>query len=297
MAVRSIGVPPRVTSWASSSSSRSSKTSRLDSGSARPGAAQDRADPRDQLLEAERLGDVVVAADRQPADLVLGGVAGGQEDDRHPCVLGARGAGRPRSPPCRGASRRGRSGAAGRTLTAASASRAGAGGLDVEALEAQGHGDDVDDVGLVVDDEDAVGFDRRRSCVHHCRGSCDFPRSARRPQRLPRCHPRRRFGHRPRAALRSRRAPPVPLSPRRLDQPAGPRPRAQPVGPRPQRLGQRLLLGRGSLDERELAQLLLRLVRRQRRDDRRQAADGPLGPGAVGEVFGFRSLASSSRRR
>ena len=34
---------------------------------------------------------------------------------------------------------------------------AGAGGLDREALEAQGHRDDVDDVRLVVDDEHAVG--------------------------------------------------------------------------------------------------------------------------------------------
>jgi hypothetical protein len=44
-------------------------------------AAEDRPDARDQLLQAERLGDVVVAADRRPADLVLGGVARGQEGD------------------------------------------------------------------------------------------------------------------------------------------------------------------------------------------------------------------------
>ena len=36
--------------------------------------------------------------------------------------------------------------------------RARAGDLDREALEAQRHRDDVGDVGLVVDDEDAVGF-------------------------------------------------------------------------------------------------------------------------------------------
>ncbi len=40
--------------------------------------------------------------------------------------------------------------------TAASASRPEPGGLDREALEAQRHRDDVDDVRLVVDDEDAV---------------------------------------------------------------------------------------------------------------------------------------------
>ena len=48
--------------------------------------------------------------------------------------------------------------------------RAGPGRLDGEALEAQGHGDDVDDVGLVVDDEDAV-----RLCggLAHCPRSID----------------------------------------------------------------------------------------------------------------------------
>ena len=53
------------------------------------GAAQDRADAGDELLEAERLGHVVVAAERQAADLVLGRVARGEEDDRHAAALGA----------------------------------------------------------------------------------------------------------------------------------------------------------------------------------------------------------------
>src|SRR5262249_52812851 len=44
------------------------------------GAPQHRPDPGDDLLQAERLGDVVVAAEGQAADLVLGGVPGGQED-------------------------------------------------------------------------------------------------------------------------------------------------------------------------------------------------------------------------
>ena len=47
-----------------------------------PGAAEHGADPRDHLFQAERLGDVVVAAQREAADLVLGGVPGRQEDDR-----------------------------------------------------------------------------------------------------------------------------------------------------------------------------------------------------------------------
>ena len=45
-------------------------------------AAQHDPDPRHQLLDAERLGHVVVAADGQPVDLLLGGVASGQEDHR-----------------------------------------------------------------------------------------------------------------------------------------------------------------------------------------------------------------------
>ena len=46
-----------------------------------PGAPQHSPDPGDDLLQAERLGDVVVPAQGQAADLVLGGVARGQEDD------------------------------------------------------------------------------------------------------------------------------------------------------------------------------------------------------------------------
>jgi hypothetical protein len=52
-------------------------------------AAQHGAHARDQLFEAERLGHVVVTADRQALDLLLGGVAGGQEDDRHVVPVGA----------------------------------------------------------------------------------------------------------------------------------------------------------------------------------------------------------------
>ena len=46
------------------------------------GAAQHGLGPGHELLEAERLLQVVVAAEREPADLVLGGVAGGQEQHR-----------------------------------------------------------------------------------------------------------------------------------------------------------------------------------------------------------------------
>ena len=64
-------------------------------------------------VEAERLGDVVHRRTQaEAADLVIGRVARGQEDDRHPARAGPRAAWRPRNPPCRAASRRARSGRA-----------------------------------------------------------------------------------------------------------------------------------------------------------------------------------------
>ena len=52
-------------------------------------APQQRAQPGDDLLEAERLGDVVVAAGGQPGDAVLDGVPGGEEQHRHVRVVAA----------------------------------------------------------------------------------------------------------------------------------------------------------------------------------------------------------------
>ncbi len=46
------------------------------------GAAQDDPQPGHHLFQAERLGDVVVATEREPGDLVLQGVAGGEEQGR-----------------------------------------------------------------------------------------------------------------------------------------------------------------------------------------------------------------------
>ena len=54
-----------------------------------PGPPEDGRGAGDELLEAERLLQVVVAAEREPAHLVLGGVAGGQEQHRRPVALGA----------------------------------------------------------------------------------------------------------------------------------------------------------------------------------------------------------------
>ena len=74
--------------------------------------------------------------------------------------------------------------------------------------------------------------------------------------------------------------------------------RAEPLGARSQRLGQRVLQRRRALDELELAQLPLRLLRPERAHDGGQAAAGPLGPGALGPGLRLSfARASSCRRR
>ncbi len=82
MAVSSIGVPWRHTSRVSTFMTRSAKAELLPAAVVEAAAPQHGAQPGHQLVEAERLGHVVVA-EREPRDLVLGGVAGGEEDDRH----------------------------------------------------------------------------------------------------------------------------------------------------------------------------------------------------------------------
>ena len=120
----------------------------------RPGATQDHPQPGDDLFEAERLGDVVVAAERQTCDLVLQRVSGGQEQRGRVDAVGAQPAQHAEAvhaghhhvedhgvgPDLAGLVERG--GAVG-------------GGVHLEALELQAHREQLDDVGLVVDDEDA----------------------------------------------------------------------------------------------------------------------------------------------
>src|SRR5450759_1465412 len=81
-AVSRISCPSRETSWLSSSIVRSPTTSVEASRSAVVPARRQSPQPRDDLLEAERLGHVVVAAGGQTRDAVLDGVLGGQEQDR-----------------------------------------------------------------------------------------------------------------------------------------------------------------------------------------------------------------------
>ena len=112
-------------------------------------------DPRDQLLDAERLGDVVVAADGQAVHLLLGGVAGGEKDhrdldavadqalhEREAVVVGQPDVEDHQVGP--------------EVHDGVARLLRGAGGLDREALVLERHRDEIGDGALVVDDEDSV---------------------------------------------------------------------------------------------------------------------------------------------
>ena len=81
VAVSAIGVSPRKTSWRASSSDEVAEAEHV-AGQVAGRAAEDRLHARDDLGEAERLRDVVVAAGAQRLDLVLDRVLRGQEEDR-----------------------------------------------------------------------------------------------------------------------------------------------------------------------------------------------------------------------
>src|SRR5438552_17774042 len=105
-----------------------------------------------QLFDAERLGDVVIAADGQSVDFVLGRVLCGQENDRHlvACAVHSLENLDPvyvRQHHVQDHKRRCELGDRGQRPAA------GCRGLDVEAFVAERHGDKLGDVGLVVDDE------------------------------------------------------------------------------------------------------------------------------------------------
>ena len=116
------------------------------------GAAQDGADAGDDLFEAEGLSDVVVAADGQALDLVAHIVARGEEEDR------GGDAGVAQAPGDGEAVHVGEHDVeddevGARGLGFVKCAAAVLGGDDVEACEAQGGGEEVADVGFVVNDE------------------------------------------------------------------------------------------------------------------------------------------------
>ena len=159
VAVRLISSPPRLDLVAVLVQAQVADGQRPTSlgGLLRAGPAHQRAQPGDDLLQRERLGDVVVPAGGQAGDPVLDGVARGQEQDGY-VVLVARATGG--APPCRRS--RGASCPARRRPGAAACAvddRLGAGerDLDLPALVAQRHPQQLGDVLLVVDDQHAQG--------------------------------------------------------------------------------------------------------------------------------------------
>lgn len=75
------GLPCRLTSWVSASSSTQPARSRLPGGLGDPPQAQQGVHPGRDLVDVEGLGDVVVAAQRQAPDLVLHRAPGREEED------------------------------------------------------------------------------------------------------------------------------------------------------------------------------------------------------------------------
>jgi hypothetical protein len=140
------GSPAFQTSWVSSSSSMSANFSRELRGSSAP-------QPRDDLLEAERLRDVVVAAERETRDLVLQGVAGGQEQRGRVDPVGTQPS--QHAEPVHAGHHHVEDHRVGPDLAGlVEGGRAAGGRVHLEALELEADGEKLDDVGLVVHDED-----------------------------------------------------------------------------------------------------------------------------------------------
>ena len=116
------------------------------------GAAHQGAQPGDDLLEAERLGDVVVAAGRETGDAVLDGVAGGEEEDRDPLVVLAHPA-QHLHPVHVGEHHVERDGVGLELAGGADGGHSRGGRLDLPALVPQRHAQELGEVVLVVDDE------------------------------------------------------------------------------------------------------------------------------------------------
>ncbi len=119
----------------------------------RHGAAQHGVDPGHELVEAEGLGHVVVAAGGEAPDLVLGAVAGGEEQHGRPVAPG------PQPPAHLRAVDVGQHDVQQHQVVAAPLGQRhgvapGGGGLHGEALEAKRGAEQVRDVRLVVDHED-----------------------------------------------------------------------------------------------------------------------------------------------
>ena len=127
------------------------------------GAAQDDSQPGDDLFQAERLGDVVVAAEGQPGDLVLQRITGGKEQRGRVDAVGAQSAQHPETVHTghhHVEDHRVRLDFAGQIERRCAISR----GVDLEALKFEADRQQFDDGVLVVDDENPCLW----CCFLHC---------------------------------------------------------------------------------------------------------------------------------
>ena len=141
------------------------------SSTALAGPPQDHPQPRDHLFEAERLGHVVVAAERQTGDLVLQGVASGQEQRGSVDAVGTQPS--QHAEAVHAGHHHVEDDGVGTYLTGL-VERGGTvgGGVDLEALELQAHREQLDDVGLVVDDQTPRLRVASLAEVPHSSGQC-----------------------------------------------------------------------------------------------------------------------------
>ena len=121
-----------------------------------PGAAHEAAEARDDLFEAERLGDVVVAAGREARDAIAHGILRRQEQHGH-VVAGLPEALQHRHPVEVGHHDVEHQGVRSELPRGLERLEAGTGGADLPALHAERHRQQVGEHLLVIDDEDAQG--------------------------------------------------------------------------------------------------------------------------------------------
>ena len=139
------------------------------------GPSQDHPQPRHHLLEAERLGDVIVCAQSQTGDLVLHAVPGGEKQRRSVDTVRAKPAQHPETVHA------GHHHVEDHRIGSHLASQvqgggATGGGEDLETLELQAHRQQVDDIALVVDHQHScLGRELRTPLLDCCGHAPNLP--------------------------------------------------------------------------------------------------------------------------
>ncbi len=121
--------------------------------------------PSDNFFQAERLGHVVVAAERQTSDFVLKSVAGGEEERGRVDTVGTQPAQDAEAVHAR--HHHVEDDGVGAYLTGlVEGGGPVGGGIDLEALKLEAHREKLDDVGLIVDNENSGLWDVFWECSH-----------------------------------------------------------------------------------------------------------------------------------